>query len=358
MSTPIHQVVGGNPLSRAESDPPGRQSSESAPVRGRISDRPLRLTAWLCLTALAGTGALHAADPAPPKRLEDRSGAVESSARPAGSKPGSASNPTPPGKTPEPCDTDRKEVNKETTTVEETTVIESRETVIVEAPRPAGDAAAFLAITTVVQNTLGHPRVSTVTACTDPRYPLPAYAFVGIQPPLPQAHPAERILLQRLDVEVETRTAWHPAHTTCTLAIGSALLTVAAGWEDQPATTFARDALGDRVHAVTVQVSRSAASAEGIRYVLSFVFPGAESGAAPALRPGDGIALSLERSPVAPPDHELPALILVPGAPDASSSLLLVGKSGATYSVVPAANDLDLAAFCSVVQLIRVTGGE
>ncbi|MBX3744287.1 MAG: hypothetical protein KF833_03180 [Verrucomicrobiae bacterium] len=358
MSTLIHQAVVGNLHSRPKPCAPRHPTPASAPLPIRFPVRSLRLAGCLCLTALACIAPLHAADPSPPKRLEDRSGPVESSARPAGSKPGSASNPATPGTSPEPCDTDRKEIKKETTTVEETTVIESRETILVEVPRPAGDAAPFLAITTVVQNTLGLPRASTVNACTDPRYPLPAYAFVGIQPSLPQVHPPNNTLLQRLDVEVETRAAWHPAHTTCTLAIGGTLLTVAAGGEDHPATTFARDAFSDRVHAVTVQVSRSAASAWGIRYVLSFVFPGAESGAAPALRPGDGIALSLERSPLAPPDHELPAFILVPRAPDAPSSLLLVGKSGATFSVLPAANDLALAAFCSVVQLMRVTGGE
>ena len=96
-------------------------------------------------------------------------------------------------------------------------------------------------------------------------------------------------------------------------------------------------------------LAKSGSLAGGIRYVVSLEFVGAASGKAPVLRTGDGVYLSIEPAPNAPPTYAMPRFLLVAGRGEEPPTLELLEKTGANTSVVPEFSRLELAAFFSVM---------
>lgn len=306
----------------------------------------------VCLAALVPVGAASGGDHPADKRVEHRGEPVQSTPRPAGPTPGHPNPASPSGKPPEKCDPDHGPRPEQTPVVEETTAIVQTRIVIVEAPRPLEITPGYLTFPEVLQDTLGRIRLSGVTACTDPRYPLPSYAFVGIQPAFRLRSDRDTVHLQRLDFEIEADAEWHPSHSLFTLIAGSAAFQIPAAGEDRHEVTLATDAAGGRTYPLSASLSRSGSLATAARYVLSFQFIDAGSGKAPILQPGDAIYLSIDLSPTAPPGYAMPKLLVVAGKPDALSTLLLVEKTGTRTSVVPPSASLDLAVYCSVLHRI------
>lgn len=318
--------------------------------------RALRfLVATISIPALVSTTVLGANE-VTEKRVEDRSGPVASAPAPAGATPGRSndSNSKPPAETPEKCEPACCVVEEVTTTVEEVQVVQTQETVIVEVPQViAVTPPNYVRFTEVLQNTIGRPGVASVAACLDPRYPFPAYAFVGIQPQFAYRTADDTVRLQRFEVEVEARAGWHPTHSIFELAVGDAHLEVTPGSGDPGEIILATDMTSGRMYPMTFHVSRSSRSAQLGRHLLSFAFSDSVTGGGPTLRPEGPIALSIDPSPTAPLDYETPKIVLVEGAPNTGSPLLLVEKSGATASVIPAMNELQPAAYCSILHFIR-----
>jgi hypothetical protein len=179
------------------------------------------------------------------KRVENRGTPVDSSPQPAGAKPspsgGSAS-----GGSQEKCETAHKTVEEQTTTVEEVQVIETQETIIIEVPQVVGELPSYSIFEEVLQNTIGRPKATSVIACTDPRNPLPSYAFVGMLPQFSYASAGDTVRLQRLEIETEVDPAWLPADSIFTIVAGSSRLRVSLSGPNRSETVFARDALSGR----------------------------------------------------------------------------------------------------------------
>ncbi|MBL9136198.1 MAG: hypothetical protein JNK85_10035 [Verrucomicrobiales bacterium] len=300
----------------------------------------------------SGPPSMAGSDGSSDKRVENRGTPAESSARPVGVTPGSApAKPSTDG-SPGKCET-QPPTPTETTQVEETKVVEVQETVVVEVQPVFIEAPSTMAFAEIVQNTLGRPRAAAVTACLDPRYPLPSYAMVGIQPPFNPSTGNSSVRLQRFDCEVETDGNWQPTQYVLTLMVGTSRLEMVMSQESHPETLLVQDAVNGRRYPVTVSVTRSAGLAQGARHVVSFQFPNAASGGSPTLRPGEGVYLSIDLTAAAPPGTPMPRFLLVKGSAGSESSLLLVEKSGTATSVVPALNAMELSAHCSVIHLVR-----
>jgi hypothetical protein len=320
-----------------------------------IAHQRLVKVAFLVLGAVAlwsGPRLFAGSDGSSEKRVENRGTPAEASARPVGATPGKAPETPFSGGSPGKCETQHA-TPSETTVVEETKVVEIQETVVVEVQPVFIEAPSTVAFAEIVQNTIGRPREAAVTACLDPRYPLPSYAMVGIQPVFDTTTGNDIVRLQRFDCEVETDANWQVTQNIFTLVAGTSRLEIALSQESHAETILARDAVSGRRFPVTMSITRSAGMARGARSVVSFQFPNAGSGGSPAIRPGEGVYLSIDLTPEAPPGSTTPRLILVKGAVGTASSLMLVEKSGTATSVIPALSELELAVHCSVVHVIR-----
>lgn len=284
------------------------------------------------------------------KRVEDRGPEVDSTARPAGAKP-SPPGTEHPGSKPE-CETVKKVVVEETTTVEETQVIKIEETVILERPIVVDVPASVLTFEEVLQNTLGKAKVSAVIACTDGRSPLPGYAFVGIQPRFEYRSARDTVRLHRFECELEASASWHPSHSTFTFAIGSSVLPFTLEELNSPTTRLVQDVASGRVFPLSIGISKRIHPRAADRYLLSIQCNDAGPGRAPRLLPEDGIFVSVDPSPTAPPNYEPVKLVLVDGREDTESSLRLVEKTGSAVTILPSLSRLDLAAYCSVLHVI------
>lgn len=285
-----------------------------------------------------------------PKRVENRGSEADSTARPVGDKPSPAGTEHP-GSKPE-CETVKKVIVEETTTVEETQVIKIEETVIVERPIVVDAPPSVLTFEEVLQNTLGKAKVAAVIACTDGRSPLPGYAFVGIQPRFEYRAARDTVRLHRFECELEAPAAWHPSHSTFTLAVGSSILPFTLDDLNSPTTRLVQDVASGRVFPVSIGLSKRIHPRAADRYLLSIECNQAGHGRAPQLLPEDGIFLSVDPSPAAPPTYDAVKLILVDRKEDTDSSLRLVEKSGSAVTILPSLGRLDLAASCSVLHVI------
>ncbi len=304
-------------------------------------------------------GVLPASSPAandpPEKKAEHRDGPPDATARPAGPTPGRTES-TPPngsGKPPEKCETVHQTVEQQTTTVEEVTVTAVQEVRALEVSHALHEVPGLWTFEELVHHTKGRPRVISVPACNDPRYPLPSYSWVGVQPLLSYRTSRDTLRLQRFECEIEVDADWRPADSLFTLVAGSTRFQVALERWDHPGIVFTEDPTGRASHPVAVGILRGVSSQKSrLRCVLSFAFPEAASGGAPELRPGDAIYLSADPASSAPPGQALPHFLLVDRRADATSTLLLVEKTGAIAGMVPALNELELAASCTVLHLI------
>ena len=101
-----------------------------------------------------------------------------------------------------------------------------------------------------------------------------------------------------------------------------------------------------------VSLSKRRGGSSGDRFLLSIHCKDAELGQAPRVVEGDGIYLSVDPAPTAPPIYGTPRFILVDRNRSEESSLRLIEKSGSSVSILPNLNDYELAAFCSIVHLI------
>lgn len=307
-----------------------------------------------CAALFVESRSLALGDGSTGKRVENRGTPAETSARAAGAIP---------DRTPETpsavgshrkCETHPSTCpSSETTSTEETKGVEVQETVVVEVQPVVIEAPRYAAFAEIVLNTLGLPRAAAVTACLDPRYPLPSYALVGIQPWFASAADGDVAGLQRFDCELEADAGWRPQDFVYTLIVGQSRLEVTLAGKGHAETVLARDSANGRWYPLAVGLTRSAGSALGTRYVLSFSFIQAESGLAPRVRSGESICVSIDLSDAASPGSAVPRCILVRRTADPHSTLVLVEKSGSTAAVLPSLNELELAAHCSVVHRIR-----
>lgn len=336
--------IGGRSCS---SDPRSQKALLAACFRLRRRHLATGLAALALAIPLPSSGS----EPENGKRVENRGTPIQSTAQPAAPKP------EPPGAArPEPkpeCEVVKQTRVEETTTVEEVRVVQ---TIEIPAPEISSDTTRpsdFLAFDDVLQNTLGRRKVTTVMACTDGRNPLPSYAFVGIQPPFPPAEPLRTSRLQRFECELEAGSDWDPVHSVFTLAVGASFFQFTVPVSDVPSPFIARDAMTQPLFPFLVGLSKHRAASSSDRYRLSIHWKDAERGQAPRVVEGDGIYLSVDPAPTAPPIYGTPAFVLVERNPNAVSSLRLIEKSGSAVSILPNLNDLDLAAFCSVVHLLR-----
>ncbi len=287
----------------------------------------------------------------PEKRVENRGTPAETSARPSGVTPGKSGEPSSSsGGKPEKCETQHP-TPQEPSTIEETKTVEKQETVVVEVQPVVIEAPRYAAIPEVLQDTLGLPKAESVSACLDPRYPFPSYAFVGLVPALAANSTREVVRLQRLEIEMEVGADWRANHSVFTLVVGAAQFELALSQELSTETLLVRDAVGGRRYPVEVGVSRPVGVTRNGRCRLAIDFTAAVRGEAPALRPGEGIYLAADLAPSAPPGSAAPKFVLVRGNRTATTALSLVEKSGTPTSVIPALNELDLAAYCSLVRL-------
>lgn len=304
------------------------------------------------LIAMVGPGFPSHSAPAAEseKRVENRGPAGDSTARPVHSKPGGArpAPSTPPGEPGAHPDKpghgggDTHVTVEVTENVEVTQVIQSHTTIVLKTPpRPAPE---FSVLEEVVHHTLGRRKAAGVIACSDPRNPLPAYAFVGIQPPLSPESPEGTIRLQRFQVEIEPSAERAPS--ILTLEAGTTAFHLPLPPAGSTSTVFPRDASG-RVFVTELSVAPA-----GDRFRVTIEFVEATLGRAPVLRHGDGILVSINPAPAAPPTYTPPQVILVPGDGRTLSNLRLLGKSRLSGVVLPELIDLDLAASCTIVHLI------
>lgn len=313
-------------------------------VRGLLTTQAVGLVVVVLTSAATGLGGESSE-----KRVETRDGPVVSAPAPSPSTPNRPGETSPPSKPPEKCEKDHGPPSESATTVEEQTTVVRQEVVVVESIRPLETVPDYLTFPEVLQDTLGRPRVHAVVACTDPRYPLPGYAFVGLRPEIAPRSAADRVRLRRLDFEVEAGTDWHPSHSVFVFAAGNALFRVALAREDRAEVVLANDTVGGRSFPLSAGLAKSGSLTGGTRYVVSFEFIDAASGKAPVLQPGDGVYLSIEPAPTAPPTYAMPRFLLVAGRGDEPPTLELLEKTGANTSVVPEFSRLELAAFCSVM---------
>jgi len=284
------------------------------------------------------------------KRIENRGTPIDSTAQPVGAKP-NPPNAAHPESKPE-CETVKHTVVEETKTVEEIRVVETVEVHAPETSLPGTSHADFLTFEEVLQNTLGRRKITTVAACNDWRNPLPSYAFVGIQLPLPPQESRHTVRLQRFECELEASSDWDPAQSVFSVAVGPSFFQFTVEASGIPNAFIARDAATQRTFPLLVSLSKRRTPSAGDRYLLSIHCKDAELGQAPRVVEGDGIYLSVDPAPTAPPIYGTPRFVLVERRKDADSSLRLIEKSGSLVSILPNLNDHELAAYCSIVHSI------
>ena len=338
--------VAANRMRTSRTGMPGFKSGGSLP--GRF----LTVVAAACLTAAtAHIAAAATENSTDDKRVENRGTPTQSSPSSTGPKP-ARSEGTPPSKPSEKCDKDRRADADQTTQVQETTTVIQQETVVVEVPVPVEASFQEFAFPEVVQDTIGRRRMEAVLACTDPRYPLPGYAFVGIQPVFAPRSGGDTVRLERLDCEIEVGPGWQPDDSIFTLTAGSAMFQVPLPRDDRAEVALVADIHTGRKYPLSASLAKSGSSTQARRRVVTFHFLHAASGRAPRLQPEDAVLISIDPSPTAPPDYEMPRFLLVQGTPDSPSTLRLVEKSGTRTSVLPSVSTLELAAHCSVLHRI------
>lgn len=311
---------------------------------------PLALSVGLTLAA----DRVGAGDTQPEKRVENRGSEIQtqpSLAKPTPERP----RETPPTSTPPDHadkDKDRRPCPEPTPAPEETKTEIRQEVVVIEVTRPAAEFADYLTLPETLQDTLGRPRVDSVIACTDPRYPLPGYAWVGLQPEFSLKATGDIVRLQRLDCELEVGSGWLPGDSVFTLVVASSVFQITPSDEDHPELQVATDARSGRTYALSVGLAKTGSLAQTARYVLSFQFINAAAGRAPVFRPGEAVYLQIGPSPSAPPTYEMPRFLLVAGVPGMPSTLRRIEKSGSLTGLVPATQELGLSAFLSVIHRI------
>jgi hypothetical protein len=312
----------------------------------------------LALGLTLAADSVSAGDAPPEKRVENRGKEIQTTpslAKPTPERP----RETPPASKPpdhadkdKDKDKDQRPCPEPTPATEETKTEVRQEVVVLEVTRPAEESPDYLTLPEVLQDTLGRPRVDSVIACTDPRYPLPGYAWVGLAPDFSLKAPGDTVRLQRLDCELEVGSEWQPGDSVFTLVAGSSVFQITPSDEEHPELHVATEARSGRKFAVSVGISKTGSLAQTARYVLSLKFVKAASGRAPLLRPGDAVYLQIGPSPTAPPTYAMPRFLLVPEVPGTPSTLRLIEKSGSITGGVPAIRQLELAAFLSVVHRI------
>jgi hypothetical protein len=330
---------------------PGTTARGAYVCRGRSAHPAFALL--LAIVFLQHGVPAQATDAAPEKRVEQRNGPAETTTRPAGATPGSASS----GGVPEKCPPTPPSAPEQITVVEEVRVTEVLQPVVIEVPvlqvEAAPEAAGHWVVEEILQSTRGRPRVTSTAACTDPRYPLPSYGLVGIAPPITWQSARDTVRLQRFECEIEVDAAWQPADTLFTLVVGLAQFQFTVLGTDRPENRVVHAVGGRGTFLLSATVLRGISSFPGQqRCVVSLVFPEAAAGRAPRLDPGEGVYLSADPSAAAPPGQGVPKFILVKRSPEAVSNLVLIEKSGTSIGLLPAVSDLELAATCAVVHLI------
>jgi hypothetical protein len=285
------------------------------------------------------------------KRVENRGAATDTAARPAGPRPGSAgSAPSEPKKE---CEVVQKVIVEETTTIEEIQVIRTEEVVVLQTAPIPNESPELMTFEDVLLNTLGRRKVTTVVASTDVRNPIPSYAFVGFQPAPIERRLQHTVRLQRFECDLEAGPGWNPAHSIFTLAVGTALFQLHADVSEFPRTLPVVDTFSGRIYPLTLGVSKRI-TAPGVHgYRLSVHFKDAALGHAPQLLPEEGVYVSVDPTPTAPLDFGGVKFVLVDGNEGVESTLRLVEKSGSAVSILPNLSRLELAAFCSVVHVLR-----
>jgi hypothetical protein len=307
--------------------------------------------AWIVAVLLVWPFVAGAGEEPGGKRVENRGAATDTAARPAGPKPGSAgSAPSEPNKE---CEIVQKVIVEETTTTEETQVVRIEEVVVLPSAPIPSEPTEVMTFEDVLLNTLGRRQVTTVVASTDARNPIPSYAFVGFQPAPISRGFSHTVRLQRFECELEAGAGWSPAHSVFTLAVGTALFQLNPDDSEFPRTFPVLDTFSGRIYPLAVGVSKRIAAPGVHRYRLSIYFRDAAHGHAPQLLPEDGVYLSVDPAPTAPPDFGAVKFVLVDGNEGAESTLRLVEKSGSAVSILPNLSRLELAAFCSVVHVLR-----
>ena len=310
------------------------------------------LTAWtagIVAFGLISPGVGRAGEEATAKRVENRGAAGDSTARPAGPKPGSADSA--PVESKKECEVVRTVV-EETTTVEQTQVVQTEPIVVVEpVPVPSGPPDVLI-FEEVLLNTLGRRKVTSVVASTDPRNPIPSYAFVGLQPPPGEQVPYRTVRLRHFECDLEAPADWNPADSVFTLAVGTTLLQFTGEASEVPRTRPVADVMNGRLYPVTLEVTRRITAPGVDRYRLSVHFQNAALGHAPPLRPDDGVYVSVDPAPSAPPRYGVVKFVLVGGNEGTESSLRLVEKTGSAVAILPEMSRLELAASCSVVYFV------
>lgn len=301
--------------------------------------------------AVAAVGVLAGEAPSE-KRVEHRGNDIQSSPSPAGPTPARPRETPPSSKPPEPHDKDFRPCPEHTPATEESKTEVPQQVVVVEVPRPAEAAPEYLTFPEILQDSVGRPRADGVIACTDPRYPLPAYAWVGLQPHLAYKADGDVIRLQRLDLELEVGPDWRPGDSILTLVVATSVFSIALPDEDRTDLSLVSEVRSGRTYPLSVGAAKTGSLARTTRYVVSLQFNSAASGKAPILRPGDGVHLQMSPSPTAPPTYDMPRFLLVPGVPGVPSTLQLIEKTGSLTRVVPALQELELSAFLSVVHRI------
>jgi hypothetical protein len=299
---------------------------------------------WIIAVALMWPMAGKTGEETGDKRVETRGAEGNSTARPAGSRPGSE-GPTQP-------DAEKECVVVKETTTEETHVIQTEVVVVLEKTPVPIESADLMAFEEVLLNTLGRRKVTTVVASTDARNPFPSYAYVGFQPPPIEQGIHHTVRLQRFECEFEAGADWAATHSVFTLAVGGVHLQFIADDSDFPSTLPVLDVVSGRIYPLTVAVSKRITAPGTDRYRLSVHFRDAALGHAPRILPAEGVYLSAGPSSLAPLGYSALKFILVEGTEGQESSLLLVEKSGSAVAILPNLNRLELAAFCSVVNLL------
>lgn len=307
---------------------------------------------WIVAVTLIWPFAGHAGEEQGGKRVENRSGERDSTARPVGPMPGSAGSAQAESK--KECEFVRKvAVVETTTTTEETHVIKTEEVVVLERTPVPSEPPDLMTFEDVLLNTLGRRKVTTVVASTDAHNPIPSYAFVGFQPSRIERGLHHTVRLLRFECELETGADWNPTHSVFTLAVGAALFQFIADASDIPRNLPVLDTMGARIYPLTDALSKRITAPGTHRYQPSFHFRDAALGHAPPLFPDEGVYLSADSAPSAPLGYSALKFILVDGNEGAESSLRLIEKSGSAVSILPSLNRLELASFCSVVHILR-----
>lgn len=202
----------------------GARDGTGRHARGNAGSRPLAITVGLAACLLTGPSRAEASSSENgAKQVENRGSPSQTHPGPSGPTPDRPSGTAPSSKPPEKCDKDHTTAQEQTPAVEEKTTVVEKETVVVEVRVETDPTLDDVTFPEVVQDTLGRRQAGSVAACTDPRYPLPSYAFVGIQPVFAPRSPGDTVRLERIDCELEVESAWEPNHSLFTLAAGPAM---------------------------------------------------------------------------------------------------------------------------------------